>query len=211
MLEKSGESFKEILRMKDQDKWWKVLPISLFSFGILAGLLGFLPFFSVEYLTLGMILAVITTISAILQRTERYKRSKYITIHAGILILFLIGARQWFFYMKNAWIWITPLIIAYGLAWIIPYLNPKLSLWLWREQFTPKTSIGKAISKISWVVLPIAGAGGAFLGMFLSRTGEIRTASMLLGPIFMVSSIGFAQVASHQLKEEFKDTQPVFE
>jgi hypothetical protein len=196
--------------MSKQEKWWKILPSSLFGFGVFAALLTFLPEYSFPYLVVGGVLAIVASISSVLQRTNKFKRAKVITVHSGLLLIFLLGARQWLFYLPNAWVWLLPMIISYSLAWAIPYLNPKISQILAREQLTPRTSLGKSIERLSWAVLPIVG-GGAFLGMFLSRTGEIRTASMLLGPIFMVSSIGFAQVASHQLKEEFQDTRQVFE
>lgn len=53
--------------MKKRDQWWKIIPIGLFSFGGLAGLLAFIPEYSAAYLSVGIILALIATIGAVVQ------------------------------------------------------------------------------------------------------------------------------------------------
>ncbi len=190
--------------MKSQEKWWKILPMSLFGFGMFGGILGLLPDYSKAYLVLGISLALIAAISSVVQRIERFHGTKFITIHAGLLLFFLIGARLLLFNMNNSLVWILPFFIAYVIAWLFPYLNPGLSQVLFREQNSPKTETGKTIMKVAWLSLPIVGGGGAFLGMYLSRSGQMKNASALLGPLFMLVAIGWAQSASHELRKEWQ-------
>lgn len=189
--------------MNKQEKWWKLLPISIFTFGVLVGILAFTPDYSKSYLLIGIIIGIIATISALSQRIEGFAWSKIITIHAGLLFFFLIGARLLLFYVNNELIWIFPFLIAYIVAWLIPYLNYSVSQLLFQEQTNPQTQPGKTILNLAWALLPIVGGGGAFLGMYLNRSGQIRNASIFLGPLFMIIAIGWAQVASHQLWQEF--------
>jgi hypothetical protein len=188
--------------MNKQEKWWKIIPVALFSFGVLVGLLALLPEFSPPFLVIGVIIGLVATISGIIQRIDGFEWFKFITAQAALLIFFLIGARYLLFYMNNTWIWIVPFVIAYLFAWLLPYLYPGVSELLFQEQMTPKTDAGKAFMRVAWAILPIAGAGGAFIGMYINRAGEMKNASALLGPLFMIVAIGWAQSASHQLREE---------
>ena len=191
--------------MKNQEKWWKILPTALFSFGVLAGLLALLPDYSPLFLSIGVVLGLVATLSALLQRMDGYEWFKFITIQAGLLFFFLIGARLLLFYMENTWIWVLPFVVAYLFAWLLPYLYPGVSELLFQEQMTPKTGAGKAFMRVAWAFLPIAGAGGAFIGMYINRAGEMKNASAFLGPLFMLVAIGWAQSASHQLRDELNN------
>jgi hypothetical protein len=188
--------------MKSQEKWWKILPMSLFGFGMFAAILSLLPEYSPPYLILGGILAIIAALSSVIQRIEGYEGVKLITAQAGLLLFFLIGVRVLLFYSENSWIWVLPFLIAYVIAWLLPYLNSSLSQLIFREQVYPKTTPGRTIANLAWLSLPIVGGGGAFIGMYLSRSGQFKSASIFLGPLFMLVAIGWAQAASHQLREE---------
>lgn len=190
--------------MKTNEKWWKILPMSLFGFGMFAFILTLLPEYSSTYLVLGVILATIAAVSSVVQRIEGYEGSKLVTVQAGLLLFFLIGVRLLLFFSDSSWIWVLPFLIAYVIAWLLPYLNSNLSQVLFREQVYPKTKTGRTIANLAWMSLPIVGGGGAFIGMYISRSGQIKSASVFLGPLFMLVAIGWAQAASHQLMEERK-------
>lgn len=194
---------KDLLRqMNSKEPWWKILLISLFTYGVLATLLTFVPEYSLIFMILGIALAITATVSAILQRVNGYEWIKIITTQASLLIFFLLGVRLWLFYAPSLWLWLFLFVAAYIFAWYIPYLSPRISKILWREQINPETSAGKSILRAGLILLPIAGSGGAFIAMYASRYGFVGETSRIMGPIIMMATIAWAQVVSHQLMKE---------
>ena len=99
-------------------------------------------------------------------------------------------------------LWMTLLLIAYILAWVLPTLNPKLSAALWREQYTPETRSGRFFINMSAKILPIARASGALIGTYATRSGHDNLIALIIGILGSMVSIGFAQVFLHQFWRE---------
>jgi uncharacterized membrane protein len=122
--------------------------------------------------------------------------------NAFFTLFLLLGARAWLKIVGDVLIWaawMSLIIAAYTLAWALPSLNPKLSKLLWREQYSPETRLGKLLLKISAVLLPIAGTGGAFLGMYSKNENQVM---LFLGTAACLVSIGLAQLTAHQFWRE---------
>ncbi len=80
-------------------------------------------------------------------------------------LFYLTLLRIWDRLMGLSWVFILlSLAGVVGVA-ILPYVNKRLSGILYREQMAPRTKIGQWILRLSLIVLPIAGAAGAALGL----------------------------------------------
>lgn len=193
--------------MKKGESWWKILLMAFFSFGGFTVLLAFIPDYSLIYLVVGIVLSIIATMGAIAQRIEGYERAKYVTIHAMLLIFFLIGTRMLLLFAKNNWFWILPFAVVYVLAWLLPYIEPNLSRVINREQLYPETRTGIFAFNLAWTLLPIITGASAFVGMWINRTDKLQDASIFIGLLFMIPTISFAQSASHQLWEQYRESK----
>jgi hypothetical protein len=161
-----------------------------------------IPDFSPLFLILSLLLATLGAIGAVLVGRKRRRPGQFLFANAFFTLFLLLGARAWLMIVGDVLIWaawMSLIIAAYTLAWALPSLNPKLSKLLWREQYSPETRLGKLLLKISAVLLPIAGTGGAFLGMYSKNENQVM---LFLGTAACLVSIGLAQLTAHQFWRE---------
>ena len=86
------------------------------------------------------------------------------------LALLLICAQFWMAYSALSAVPIVlALLVAYALAWIIPYRAPAVSQGLYRELYFPKSAAMRFLTKIVFAL----GGAAALLGMRLSRMGRL--------------------------------------
>ncbi len=111
----------------------------------------------------------------------------------------VIGLRAWSASVSVTRVWAFVVILAFLLAWGIPLLAPSLSEWLWREQKTPQTRVGRRLLGISLMILPAVGIIGASAGMLLARYGGGQTGWLIVAILATAVAIGWGQSASHQL------------
>jgi hypothetical protein len=160
-----------------------------------------IPRYSQFVLILGISLSTIGAIGAALVK-KRHTRKGHIALGNGLFLLFLIiGARGWYSVLGRVdiWlIWMAVLFSMYIFAWTLPRYSPELSEFLFREQYTPETRLGKIILNASAKFLPIAGASGALLGMYGSRDGNDSFGMIFMGIAGTLLSIAFAQLTAHQ-------------
>lgn len=189
------------------EKWslWKVILLPFGFFGIWAAFPIFYPYYSTAALIIGVFLVVVGVVGAVLINRRRRRLGQIAFSNAFFLIMFTTAVRAWQVVISKVWLWalwMTLLLTLYFLAWMLPTLNSKLSALLWKEQYTPETRPGKVILNISARVLPIAGSGGALIGMYGSRSGYDDFGALFLGFAFSLVSIGLAQVTAHQFWRE---------
>ncbi len=189
------------------EKWslWKVILMPFGFFGIWAAFPIFYPYYSPAALIIGVFLVVVGVVGAVLISRRRRRLGQIAFSNAFLLIMFTTAARAWLVVIGKVWLWALWMILLlplYFLAWVLPTLNSKLSAFLWKEQYTPETRPGKVILNISARILPIAGSGGALIGMYGSRSGYDDFGALFLGFAFSLVSIGLAQVTSHSFWRE---------
>jgi hypothetical protein len=184
---------------------WVLAFITYLVLGPFAALATFIPNYSSIFLILSILLTTIGAIGAILVGRKRRRLGQLLFANAFFLLFLMLGARAWLKIVGNVslWaVWMVLILIAYCLAWALPSLNPKISGLLWKEQYSPETKIGKLLLKISAVILPIAGTGGAFIGMYSSNDSNRNQAMLFIGIAACLVSIGLAQLTSHQFWRE---------
>jgi hypothetical protein len=181
--------------------WPKLIFFPSLLFGAWSALAVFTPHYSPGALVIGIILTLFGVTGAILV-SKRYRRAGQLAFSNAFLLIFLtISGRSWRVVIGNdlIWgIWMSILLVIYILAWFLPSLNPDLSAFLWREQYTPETSVGKAFLNISARFLPISGAVGALFGMYATRAGQDQFGMLFMGVAFALLSIALAQLGAHQ-------------
>ena len=181
--------------------WPKLIFFPTLLFGSLAILVIFTPHYSPGALVIGIILTLFGVTGAILVSKGCRRAGQLAFSNAFLLIFLTISGRSWRVVIGNdlIWgIWMMVLMGMYILAWFLPSLNPDLSAFLWREQYTPETSVGKAFLNISARFLPISGAVGALFGMYATRAGQDRFGMLFMGVSFALLSIALAQLGAHQ-------------
>jgi len=185
------------------DKWsyFKVVLIMASFFGLWALFPIFIPHFSLVSLILGISLFVAGVWGAVLVRRGKRRLGQIAVSNAIYLTMFITAARAWNVVIGSFWpwlFWISILFLFYLLAWTLPKINSRLSTFFFKEQYNPQTQLGKVIYDLSARFLPVAGSIGALIGMYGSRSGIANITLLLLGIAFSLSSIGFAQITSHQ-------------
>jgi len=184
---------------------WKVVLFPFVVFGIWASLSIFIPYFTPLAFFIGLLLTIAGVAGFILASRGQRRKGQIFFTQAFFLILFVTAARAWLVIIGNValWVlWMTLLLGIYILAWALPSLDPKLSAFLWREQYAPETKVGKAVLRVSAKFFPIAGASGALFGMYATRDGQDDLVALIMGMIFSLLSIGLSQVASHTFWKE---------
>jgi hypothetical protein len=181
---------------------WKLLLLPLVSHGALTALLALYPTYSTTALVLGFFLTAVGTLGFVLTGRSRSWWGRVAYFNTLLLLIMAIGVRAWLMIGGPVWIWTTILIAAYVLAWTVPILNPKLSELLWKEQIAPETRLGQGVMNFSITFLPLAGAIGASIGMYGSRSGHDDFVALFIGTVSSIVSIALAQAFSHQLWQD---------
>ena len=122
---------------------------------------------------------------------------------AVVATVFLaIGIWFWGIVLTGWWLLVVVagMLSLYALAWALPGVSRGTAAFLWREQTTPQTRVGRKI--FTWVLgLGLGGAGivGASFGTSLSRTGDVALASLIVAVGMSAVAIFMAQGFSYQL------------
>jgi hypothetical protein len=179
--------------------WWKIGGGSLVSFGTFGMLIGVLPPYSYRGLIVGTVLAFIMT-AAVFWSWKTYHWIPQVLIPTLFSIQFLcITLRAWMAFFNGIGLWIFPVLTGYFLAWILPLVNSNLSEFLWREQDTPQTKVGRVVMSVLLAIAPVAGTLGASFGMFSSRFGDWNFAYLFLGSLFSITTVGLAFTFAYQI------------
>lgn len=186
------------------EQWslWKLLLLPLVSHGAIAALTALYPTYSSTALALGFFLTAVGILGFVLTGRSRSWWGRVAYFNSLLLLIMAFGVRAWLMVAGTVWPWMTILTAAYVLAWIVPILNPKLSEFLWKEQIAPETKLGQGVMNFSIRFLPLAGAIGASIGMYGSRSGHDDFVALIIGFGSSIVSIGLAQAFSHQLWQD---------
>jgi hypothetical protein len=172
-------------------------------------LASFIPDFSWTFLILSIFLDTVGAVGTILVGRKLKRLGQLLFSNAFFLLFLLLGSRAWLKIVSNIYvweIWMAVVMLAYLLAWALPRINPKITAKLWKEQYSPETKSGRALLKIFAVFLPIAGAGGAFIGIYSQNENP---GLLFIGIAACLVSIGLAQVTSYQFwrEDQLQDTR----
>ncbi len=185
--------------------WIKLIFFPSLLFGAWSALAVFTPHYSLPALIIGVILSL-EGVTGFVLVSKGCRRAGHLAFSNALFLIFLtISGRSWRVVIGNdlLWgIWMIVLMGMYILAWFLPSLNLDLSAFLWREQYTPETRIGKAFLNISARFLPISGAAGALFGMYATRSGHDYLGMLFMGVVFALLSIALAQLSAHQFWRE---------
>jgi hypothetical protein len=179
---------------------WKLAALSFASYSAFAAMLAILPYFSPLIMLAGFMLSAVATISGLVYTKHESPAARCISLAAFPTLLFGIGLRSWSAMLGNGGAWLAVLVAAYFVAWLLPFLSPRVSTFLFREQTTPRTKVGKAALAIVFALAPSAATLGALTGMYLPRLGRQHEAMLILAILGTVGGLGCAQAFSHQLR-----------
>jgi hypothetical protein len=180
-------------------RWWQALAASFIGLGIFGVVIGLVPPFSFDGLKFGLLLAVIGTLAGIWNWWNYDWWARLIMGGVWTLMIAAITARAWTSILPASRIWQVSLLFAFFLGWLLPAISPSLSKFLWQEQSTPQTRIGRGVLAICISIAPVAGAIGASIGMFGSRFGDSEVALLVGAGLGTVGTVIIPFAISYQL------------
>lgn len=128
--------------------------------------------FNKNSMYIALVLITIFLVIRLIEKIYTYKKAwwalylssaLFLPAFIGIATLNLVAASL------PDWRWVLPLAFMYVIAAVLPFINEKLSRFLFRESFAPQTSLGRNILFYALVVGPAGGVFGAMLSKSLSR------------------------------------------
>jgi hypothetical protein len=133
----------------------------------------------------------------------RYTWWSRVAAVATFSLVFLIVAARGFAYLPaSPWLWGTPLLAAYALAWVLPAIGPQIAELLYWEQLAPRTRLGRGCLGIGLGLAGSAGAIGAGLGLFSSRFGDLAVGYLIASTLSAIGAIDVAFVNAWELYSE---------
>ncbi len=177
--------------------FWKILGAGLLGFGGFGLIIIILPPQNLMSIIFGSVTGLVGILVGIWNWKVYNWASKFTVSTLWSMQTLSIGIRAWVYALPT--IWLYPMIGGYLFAWTLPALYPEISKVLWREQTAPETRLGKILLGLSISLAPVAGALGANLGMFTSRFQGLNGLYLVVGPLFIILSIGFAFAFAYQL------------
>ena len=182
--------------------WWQVLPLAVFTYGLLGALIWLYPNPESGGLAAGAILVAIAIPVALWNwRTYAWWSRASLGILSS-LFFFILGSRIVLTLSEPDWLWLLPCVAGYALAVTIPVFNPGLSNLIWRELVTPRTRLGRVAMALGLSLLPISGVLGASIGLFARRLGTLRPAMGIGAALVLSAAIIWAFAVSHQFWPE---------
>jgi len=176
---------------------WKILGAAIIGLGVFGLIIAFMPPYSPLTISIGIGSIIVGTGVAIWNWKYYHWPSRFASSFFWSLQVLTIGIRAWLEVYPR--IWLTPIIICYFLAWILPGLAPAFSKLLWREQNSPQTRLGRIILGVIISMAPVAGAVGASIGMFTTRFSGISGTYLIMGPGFLILATSMAFAFSYQI------------
>jgi hypothetical protein len=181
---------------------WKAIAFGIGMFGPLAAILAYIPRFSSTALAFAVTFFVVG-ISSIGWASKKSSRWGSMV---GIFIIsteFLaVGYRVWTSVIGSAWIWFLPVLAVFLILWLLPWIRPDLSKYIWVEQTAPESRAGRLIMRAALSILPVSGVLGASIGLFGSRNGGGQGIMIVAGLLMSVGGLAIAQAAAHQFWPE---------
>lgn len=183
-------------------KWplWKALGASFLLFLPFSSFLLIIPpYFSTSaWLVSGSIVAL----GMVAANIGRFGPARLSEIAASFIFtvqLLAIAVRSFAAVMPLKLIWLGPLLLAYVLIWILPFVWPKLSETIFHEQMAPTTRIGRHVFVLALGIAPAAGVLGASFGMYSARFGDTFFVWVVVGLLASFVTLSWGQSIAHQL------------
>jgi hypothetical protein len=174
------------------------------GFAVFAVLLAFLPAFSALAAVVSVTLWLVG-LGAVLwgvQTGRWWLQMAYWEVF--LLFFFGMGLRSWSALLDRMGfgILLALALLVHVAAWGFPWLFPRISAALAREQLTPTTRLGRFVQAFSLSLLP--GIGGTiFLIQWISeKKGSEDLDTLLIGIIGLTLGIAGPQAISHQFWEK---------
>ncbi len=189
---------------------WKVLIIML-CYCIILGVFSLMPIFISNGSTIAIIVAIshplLGAIAVLLSARTKYVLARFLGGHSWMFIIYATGM----FALNEVYLipmgWLLVFLVLYALAWLLPYIRPKLSSIILREQMAPQTKLGKGCMSIALGGLPTIGSIAAVIGLHASRSGEENFVYLIMGILGILTALAGAQAFSHQIWEQTHKTK----
>ncbi len=192
--------------------WGNVFLLSFGLFLVLSFFSAILIFITPDRISstaiwVGILHTIIGPISIIFGFWKRTLWGLLISFHSWMFIIYATGLRA----LNEVYLiptgWLLVFLVLYALAWLLPYLRPKLSSIILREQMAPETRLGKGCMSIALGGLPTIGGIAALTGLHASRSGEENVVYLIMGIVGILSALAGAQAFSHQIWEQTRKTK----
>jgi uncharacterized membrane protein len=184
--------------------FWRGVVLSATVFGGLAILLAIVP----TYSFVATVVAIILSIAGMIVTNWGIRSRKWWLQLAfwEIFILFFMGmaVRAWYALLDQAsfWLVLVSAVLLHTVAWTFPWIFPRLSARMAREQLTPTTRVGHFVQVFSMSLVPGI-AGLAYLVQRLTQEKGLEGLdTLLIAVIGSVIAIGGPQAISHQYWEK---------
>jgi hypothetical protein len=178
--------------------YWKLILVFLGGFGVFSLLLGLLPSFSLEALSVGIIITILITGLGLWSWKTAYLFPKFLVAFLFTFQLLGIGIRFWITVFEGLLPWLAILVSGYISAWFFPIVFPKLSEFLWREQTAPRTKVGKILLSAVFSLAPVAGVLGASAGLNISGSDSSRLTDISIASLFSLVATGLSFIFAYQ-------------
>lgn len=177
---------------------WRIIIYGWYTCGLLGLLMSSLPNFSMKLYIISLLWTLVTILSLIIWRSRGTFFARLLGVSYVPNVFFIMSVRIWIGLISFHWSWFMVLFSSYLFSWSIPKLLPRTSNFLFREQFFPKTKIGKVIHRLGYMLLPIATSAGA-IGMYMDRFLGTQGTLLTLAIFSTLFSVLIAQPLSHQI------------
>lgn len=179
---------------------WKAVGISLLMYLPLSGFLVLIPPRAGPAVESVAILLLVTgVVAANWGRLGNARASQVTALFVLTLLLLMIAIRSWDVILPLSWVWVVPLVASFILAWVLPRLNPSTSTFLFREQHSPRTRLGRMILTLALAIGPAAGVLGASVGLSSSRFGDQDLIFAVMAALTTLMAVGWSQSIAHDL------------
>jgi len=178
---------------------WQLGPLVFASCSVIAVVLGIFPSPSFPHFASGLATAALASAAAVVYQREGHSWAQWVFVAGWPTLFFAIGLRAWANLLSGIPVWYPIFVLAYLMAWALPFVSPRISRFVFREQTTPQTLVGRWLLSFSLALLPIAGSLGAVAGMYLPRYGMHNETLAIVAVLSTAAGLALAQSSSHQL------------
>jgi hypothetical protein len=179
---------------------WKAVGGSLLLYLCLSALVVLMPPPpSPAIIAIAFLLSATGVVAANWGRLGNARASQVTALFVLTLFFLLIAIRLWDFVLPLSWVWVAPLVAAFILAWVLPRLDSSMSTFLFREQHSPRTRLGRLVLTLALAIGPAAGVLGASVGLSSSRFGDQDLVFVVMAALTTVIAVGWSQSMAHQL------------
>jgi hypothetical protein len=183
---------------------WRVLLASTAALGALAVLISLFPTYSPQ-VALGA--AALWAMGAAAMYWGIHGRTWWhgmVYWNAFLLMMLTAAMRAWYVLLDRGPFFavLVSSLVLHATAWAFPWLSPKVSAKLAREQLTPTTRMGRFVQAFSLSLIPGIGAS-VYLIQRLSEGGGLQDLdTVLIGILGLLLGVAGPQAISHQFWEK---------